>query len=200
MVELFVVLDCVCPAVLGKGNWVDLFLCYNVPPQIGLLGAKCCKISCRGRRLSFLLGKSRTLQSSCSAASVKYVAGCWNSSSLRSKDHCANMCRWSSWVYSKLANWCRLVGRCQSRRRLLFRPVKWAQSGHLLPLLWSDSPLRWNDHIKRDGPDCIKSAALLADVSLWSFLWLSGHRYFDRTTGRTVSIDSSRFSGCANEF
>ena len=28
MVELFVVLDCVDPAVLeGKGNWVELFLC-----------------------------------------------------------------------------------------------------------------------------------------------------------------------------
>ena len=63
----------------------------------------------------------------------------WNTalsaSSLRSKDHCVNMRRWSSCLYSKSANWCRLMGRCQS---------------------------------------------------LWSFLWLSGHRYFNRTTGRTV--------------
>ena len=58
MVELFVVLDCVGPAVLeGKGNWVDLFLCYSVPPQIGLLGAKCCKISCRWTSSELPAGK-----------------------------------------------------------------------------------------------------------------------------------------------
>ena len=39
------------------------------------------------------------------------------------------------------------------------RPIKWAQSGRLLPLLWSDSSLRRDDHIKRDpdGPDRLKS-------------------------------------------
>ena len=58
LVELFVVLDCVGPAVLeGKGNWVELFLCYSVPPQIVLLGAKCCKISCRGTSSELPAGK-----------------------------------------------------------------------------------------------------------------------------------------------
>ena len=38
----------------------------------------------------------------------------------------------------------------ESQKAVVRRPVKWAQSGRLLPLLWSDSPLRWNDHIKRD--------------------------------------------------
>ena len=39
-----------------------------------------------------------------------------------------------------------------------------------------------------------------ADTSLWSFLWLSGHRYLNRSTRRAISIDRRRFSGCPNEF
>ena len=62
LVELFVVLDCVGPAggLEGKGkvkNWVELFLCYSVPPQIVLLGAKCCKISCRETSSELPAGK-----------------------------------------------------------------------------------------------------------------------------------------------
>ena len=58
------------------------------------------------------------------------------------------------------------VSELQARREMLEsqeavvrRPVKWAQSGRLLPLLWSDFQLRWDDHIKRDpdGPDCLKA-------------------------------------------
>jgi len=47
----------------------------------------------------------------------------------------------------------------ESQEAVVRRPVKWAQSGRLLPLLWSDSSLRWDDHIKRDpdGPDCLKA-------------------------------------------
>ena len=47
MVKDFVVLNCFGPAILkGKGDWIELFLCYSIPPQISLLGAKFCKISC----------------------------------------------------------------------------------------------------------------------------------------------------------
>ena len=34
----------------------------------------------------------------------------------------------------------------QSQEAVVRRPVKWAQSGRLLPLLWSDSSLRRDDH------------------------------------------------------
>ena len=47
----------------------------------------------------------------------------------------------------------------QSQEAVVRRPIKWAQRGRLLPLLWSDSSLRRDDHIKRDpdGPDRLKS-------------------------------------------
>ena len=47
----------------------------------------------------------------------------------------------------------------ESQEAVVRRPVKGAQRGRLLPLLWSDSPLGWYDHLKRDpdGPNCLKA-------------------------------------------
>jgi hypothetical protein len=44
------------------------------------------------------------------------------------------------------------------------------------------------------------NSASEADASVWSLLWLSGHRHLNWSARRTSSIDRCRLSGCPNEF
>ena len=77
----------------------------------------------------------------------------------------------------------------ESQEAVVRRPVKGAQSGRLLPLLWSNSPLGWYDHLKRDpdGPNCLKAVhgGRLYDTHL-----VSSFDFWEAVRGFVVFVDT----------